>query len=446
VEVKVPEEPFTGTLILGRPTDRSITASLLWDRDAQVFLEYGTEPHTYRQRSAALSLEAGLPRNLTLESLSPDTRYYYRVRTGSGQGMPDPAPQEHTFHTQRAPGQPFTFDVDADPHWGETNFDSTVYAATMGLVAADAPDFFLDLGDSFMTEKLGPTSYEEADARVAGLRPFWAIPGPSVPLLLVIGNHEGEQGWGLDGTAENLSVWATRARQKYYPNPVPGGFYTGSGTSEPHIGVRDGYYAFTWGDALFVVLDVYWYGAENPGKDLWSFTLGTEQYRWLEATLSGSRAPFKFVFAHQLLGGIGTLRRGGVEAAPFYEWGGRNPDGSWGFSARRPGWDMPIHQLFVETGVTAFFHGHDHFYGKQELDGVVYQEVPQPSFARTNDSSSATEYGYRSGVILASAGYLRIRVEAGQAMVEYVKVYPPGAGSGLQTGTVAHSYTLSPRR
>jgi hypothetical protein len=40
---------------------------------------------------------------------------------------------------------------------------------------------------------------------------------------------------------------------------------------------------------------------------------------------------------------------------------------------------MPIHQLLVRNKVAAVFHGHDHLFAKQDLDGIVYQEVPQPS-------------------------------------------------------------------
>jgi hypothetical protein len=439
------ETPFGGTIILGRPTDRSVTASLLWDKDASVVLEYRPEGATAFARSAATQLLAGTPVNVTLSGLSPDTRYAYRVRTGSASGTPAVAPPEYHFHTQRAPGKEFVFDVDADPHHYDGSFVDSVYATAMRTVLADEPDFLIDLGDSFMTEKQAPAGYAQVEGIVASLRPFWAVSGPSVPLLLAIGNHEGEQGWKLDGTAENVSVWATKARQKYYPNPVPGGFYSGSSTSEPFVGVRDGYYAFTWGDALFMVLDPYWYTTKNPNQDFWNFTLGAEQYAWLKKTLRESKSPFKFVFTHQLLTGILGNPRGGTEAAPFYEWGGLNADGSWGFARQRPGWDVTIHQLFVETEVTAVFHGHDHFFAKQELDGIEYQMLPQPSYARTTESYSAAEYGYRSGVFLGSSGYLRLRVSPTKTTVEYVKVYPPSLSDGRKTGDVAYTYTLTPR-
>jgi hypothetical protein len=436
---------FVGSIILGRPTDHGVTASLMSDHAGDVWLEYGTQPGAYSLRSTHAALQAGVPLHLTIDGLQTGARYLYRVRTTADAGAAAVAPEEHAFRTQRPRGSEFVFTVDADPHWGETNFDSTVYTAAMGSILTDAPDFHIDLGDNFMTEKIGAANYAEAAHSVSAMRSYWGVIGPSVPTYIVIGNHEGEHGWELDGTAENLPLWAVRARQAYYPNPVPNAFYSGSTTSEPLIGVRDGYYAWEWGDALFVVLDDYWYTRLVPNQNYWNFTLGSAQFTWLERTLRGSSARFKFVFAHQLLSGINGNPRGGIEAAPYYEWGGRNADGTWGFTQQRPGWDKPIHQLFVETGVTAFFHGHDHFYDRQQLDGIVYQLVPQPSFARADGSQSATAYGYLSGEILSSSGYLRIRVSATQARVEYVKVYLPGLGTGLQTGTVAASYTLTPR-
>jgi len=236
--------PFAGTIILGRPTDRAITASLQSVRSADVWLEYGTQSGTYPLASAHVSLQSGVPLNVILNGLQADTRYVYRVRTAADSGSGVEPPAEHAFRTQRPRGSTFSFTVDADPHWGEANFDSSVYAAAMTSIRADAPDFLIDLGDNFMTEKRGAANYDDAVLSVSALRPFWALAGPSVPLYLVIGNHEGEQGWNLNGTAENLALWATRARQAYYPNPAPNAFYSGSSTTEPFIGVRDGYYAW----------------------------------------------------------------------------------------------------------------------------------------------------------------------------------------------------------
>jgi hypothetical protein len=246
---------------------------------------------------------------------------------------------------------------------------------------------------------------------------------------------------------DNLAIWSTQLRQLYYPNPTPNSFYTGGTTPDAALGsARDGYYAWAWGDALFIVLDPFWYTTPKPSpSDLnnnWNWTLGKEQYDWLKATLDSSSAKYKFVFIHNLVGGSNTDGRGGIEAAPYFEWGGKNADGSDGFDAHRPGWGLPIHQLLVQNHVSAVFHGHDHVFVKQDLDGIVYQECPQPSMARYDQTQMAQDYGY-NGVIFGSSGHLRVTVTANQVTVDYVRAYlPQDENSSQKNGMVSYSYTI----
>ncbi len=311
----------------------------------------------------------------------------------------------------------FVFTITADSHLDD-NTDHALYERTLKRAAADKPLFHIDLGDTFMTEK--HTNRADAAQQYIDQRRYFDLLG--VPVHLVIGNHDGESGRYLDGTTTNLAVWSRAMRMKYFPNPL----------------APDGrnHYAWETNNALFIALDPFWFSPRSRrNDDNWFRTLGKEQYAWLKRTLEASKAKFKFVFIHHLVGGADRQGRGGVEVAPFYEWGGKNADGTDGFAAHRPGWAMPIHQLLVANRVNAVFHGHDHLFVKQELDGIVYQEVPQPGDPR-GSTRSAAEYGYRSGVILSSSGYLRITVLAEQAKVDYVRT---DAGKG---STVAHSYGL----
>jgi hypothetical protein len=244
-------------------------------------------------------------------------------------------------------------------------------------------------------------------------------------------------------------------------------------------GMADGraanYYAFEWGDGLFVVLDPFWStterirggsgggsrrgaaggqggggrggpgggeagggGPKEPLKPVdgsWTSTLGREQYDWLGRTLAGSKAAHKFVFIHHLVGGMGGAEsRGGVESVPYFEWGGKNADGSDGFAARRPGWPMPIHQLLVKHGVSAVFHGHDHLYVHSTLDGVHYQCVPQPGNLAGN-MRSAEEYGYASGTLHGSPGHVRVGIaDDGTAKVEFIRTAIADAGGAAGEG------------
>ena len=306
------------------------------------------------------------------------------------------------------------------------------------------PDFIIDLGDTFMSDKVRPETYEIVEQRYLLQRSFFGLLCHSVPLFLVLGNHDGEAGWELDGTADNLAIWSTMFRKYYFPNPQPNEFYSGSETEEEFVGLCQNYYAWQWGDALFVVLDPYRYTQQKGGNksDGWSWTLGEKQYHWFRQTISNSNAPFKFVFCHQLIGGD-TQGRGGVEWVPYYEMGGHNMDDTWGFDQRRPGWDKPIHTLMVDNNVTIFFHGHDHFFAKQELDSVIYQLVPQPSHHNFKRANQAETYGYLSGDILPNSGHLRVTVSSSEVLVEYVRTYLPETENAERiNGQISHTYHI----
>ncbi len=431
---------FAASELLGRPTATSVTVNVVADTRLDAYFEYGTSAARCSAHTPTLTYAAGTPIVVALNGLRVDTGYFYRMRYRAHGAKTFSSRPQHSFHTQRAAGGTFTFTVQADPHLGDANTSQDLYRVEMGNVLADKPDFHVDLGDTFMTEKFNAGA---ADVGVDYLahRAFFDIPGASTPIFLANGNHEGELGWLRDGTAGSLAVRTTLARRQYYPCPVPGGFFSGSSTVEPFVGVRDSFYAWQWGSALFVVLDPFWYTTKKPQatKDGWGWTLGEEQYRWLRETLEGSSARFKFIFVHHLVGGLGLEARGGIEGAGNYEWGGQNADGSWGFDARRPGWGKPIAQVLKDAGVSIVFHGHDHIFVKQDLDGVVYQECPRPDLAKYTDTSLAAEYGYLQGIVRPNAGHLRVTVTPANVTVDYVRAYLPGDGPNRE---VAYSYSL----
>ena len=284
-----------------------------------------------------------------------------------------------------------------------------------------------------MTEK--HENRENAARQYLAQRFYFGQLCQSAPLFLVLGNHDGESPRGRGSDTDSLAVWSNTMRKRYFPNPVPDSFYTGDTMKHPAGGLLQDYYSWEWGDALFVVLDPFWFTQTQRGRsDNWKRTLGAEQYQWCKHTLEASQAKFKFVFIHHLVGGADNQGRGGAEAARFYEWGGRNADGSDGFKQNRPGWPAPIHQLLLQNKVNIVFHGHDHFYAKQDLDGIVYQEVPQPGYpGNGRPPRSAAEYGYLNGTILGSSGHLRVAVSASQVAVDYVRT----------DRSAAHSYVIS---
>lgn len=371
---------------------------------------------------------------ITLEGLAADTAYSCRLRWRRPGDAAFSAGKSHSFRTQRPTGASFRFTIQSDSHLDE-NSVLEMYQRTLGNVLADAPDFHIDLGDTFMCEKhtqpfdaVVMTAPDQATVNTRYLyeRGNFGLFAHSVPLFLVNGNHEGEIGYLSLGSGQDIATYATLARQNYYLNPIPNSFYSGDSMTEPLVGQRAAWYSWQWGDALFVALDPFWQTKTKSGSDGWSWTLGDRQYNWLAQTLSKSTAKFKFVFLHNLVGGLDGQMRGGVEAAPLFEWGGKNADGTSGFATKRPGWSKPIHQLLVDSKVSVVFHGHDHLYAKQDLDGIVYQEVPQPSAKNTNNAAMlATAYHYAAGTILASAGHLRVTVAPDKVTSEYVRAWLP---------------------
>jgi hypothetical protein len=445
-------------VLLGRQTDQSIALSVLAYSPTDIIVDYGTQSGVYTSSTAVNSVAANATSLITLSGLNTDSNYFYRIRYRATGGSAYTSDKEYSFYTQRAPGKTFSFDIEADPHYQDN--EPVVWAQTMANIAADKPDFLIDIGDTFMDEKFGASTLAQVMASHLAVRSQnLALIGASVPLYLVSGNHDPELGWLLSNStpSSNVAVWGVQARQFYYPCPVANNFYSMATTPDPYTGgPRDAYYAFTWGDALFIALDPFWYTCQGVAhnKDPWTWTLGKQQYDWLTNVLKSSNAKFKFVFMHHIIGGsMDGAARGGVELSSFYEWGGSNIDGTYGFTQQRPGWAMPIQDLLLKYGVTAVFHGHDHLYVKQILDSngngiprLIYQELPQPS--RSNQAiTSGILYGYHTGVLYPSSGHMRVTISPTSAKFDYVRGVTSTDTNALKSGVVnnqvQYSYTLN---
>ncbi len=444
MRTEVPAQPFD--LILCRPTDHEITLSVLAYEEREGYVAYGVRPGALTHETPRRRFAKGEPAEVVLGPLEAGTRYHYRFVSRAPGVARFESTAESSFTTARPRGSPFAFTIQADPHL-DYGIDPAIYEKSLRNAIAARTDFHVDLGDTFMTDKY--PSYTDALPHYLAQRYYFGIVGPTAPVFLVLGNHDGEQpGRGGD---EAMAVWSNLTRKKFFPNPVPNEFYSGNATPHRTAGLLQNFYAWEWGDALFVALDPYWYsvrargGGRDGPVDNWGRTLGREQYEWLARTLAGSTAKFKFIFLHHLAGGETPEGRGGAEASHFFEWGGKEIDGRETFAQKRPGWPMPVHALLVKHRVSAVFHGHDHLYAQQERDGIVYQLVPQPGHSRTDNTRSASEYGYKSGVIAGASGILRVNVSPERALVEYVRAYPERAESETRrTGAVTHRYTMWP--
>ncbi|MAG94350.1 MAG: metallophosphoesterase [Planctomycetaceae bacterium] len=422
-------------IILGRPTNDSITACVLAYDDLEGYLAYGIRSGQYSSKSDLTTFAKDEPVDVVLQSLEADTRYYYRLNCRKPEAKVFEHSDEFQFHTQRATGSPFTFTVQSDSHLDE-NTSGEVYTRTLTNALRDSPDFHFALGDTFMTGKY--VRPELSHGQYLAQRYYFGQLCHSSPLFFALGNHDGESG------NRGSNLWATQTRKRYLPNPFPNGFYSGNEREERSVGFPENYFAWEWGNSQFIVLDPFRHTtSRSRSGDNWYRTLGKDQYQWLKATLERSSASFRFVFLHHLIGGADRNSRGGIEAVPYFEWGGKSLGGTDDFDRQRPGWGKPIHSLLVEHDVTIVFHGHDHMYVKQDLDGIVYQLVPQPGHPRFGNTRSAREYGYVNGVVLSSSGHLRVRVAHDSVRVDYVRAYlPRSESSDRKNGDVSHSYLI----
>ena len=447
------------SLVLGRGSDQSVTVNSLAKATIEGFFEYGTSAGNYSSKTGLLTFAANKPVETVFASLQPNTQYFYRLQFRKPGETNFTARPECRFHTQRTTGSTFTFAIQGDSHPERSQMsEPNLYARTLLNAAADKPDFYICMGDDFSVAPIQEVSFDSVAARYTLQRPFLGLVAQSAPVFLLNGNHEQASLFNFNQADERhaVAVHAQNARNQFYPTPAPDKFYSGDTETLPSVGLPKDYCAWTWGDALFVILDNYWHspaqvdsgfheeeagGGKNghaggKQRDWWGVTLGDTQYHWFKRVLEQSNAKYKFVFAHHVLG----TGRGGVDDCDLYEWGGRNKRGDWEFAQHRPGWELPVHQLMVKHGVTIFFQGHDHLYCQQERDGIIYQEVPMPA---DQGYMAYNADRYQSGVKLPNSGHLRVSVSPENVKVDYVRSFlPKDETAQNKTGDIARSYTI----
>lgn len=472
------------TQVLGRPTNSSIAVSVLSSQPISTFVEYGTSKSRYSSKTSQLQTDPSTPAVFDIKGLPTGTKVYYRVNYKGASDANFVNGKQYSFTTARKTGATFSFSVHGDTHPERAGkmFNAELYGVTLANIASQQPDFHIMMGDDFSIDPLigkGQADKTNVEKIYSTHRNWLTTATSSVPLFLVNGNHEQAAAYLLDGTETNPAVLAGNARVKYYPLPAPDSFYSGNSTPIRGVGLPRDYYSWTWGDALFVTLDPYWHssnpvdnvaGVEDPtagkggggggggkkkggatpvetatstsagnGKvtNLWDIGIGDEQYAWLKKTLETSKAKYKFVFAHHVMG----TGRGAIEVSTNYEWGGIDPKGKSTFAKERPNWELPIHDLMVKNKVSIFFQGHDHIFCTQERDGLIYQSMPNPAddtFSMFNDDA------YKSGTKAPNSGHVRVTVAPAQAKVEYF-LAARSKDTSRKNLSVAYSYIVKPK-
>jgi len=403
---------------------------------------------------ASLALDAGSVVELVLSGLEPGTAYRWRLDVVEGDGGErsgaalQRAAVRGRFVTVRPRGASFTFAVFSDSHvfparlepelppqveqdegflayrldgvgWYRSTREKVANecAAMLGQLARETPDFAVSLGDVFDLHGRGFNwafdSQEVADAAHLEARKALGALADAGAIYQVLGNWEGESGCHPQAQRE----LAIRARERHAVNPRPDTTRFGGGVDED-------YFAWEWGDALCVALNVRGYtptahhlgdagNAEGRPDD---FTLGAEQKAFLERTLAGSDHLWKLLFLHHVVGGNG----GNPDDSAYGRGGGR---------AARVGEQAWVHGLCVQHGVQVVFYGHDHVFTDLAVDGVHYT-LPGTTSAPWRFKTEET--GYEE--FWPDSGYGRVGVSSAGLRVEFV----------TWGGKVVHAFDVAP--
>jgi hypothetical protein len=344
--------------------------------------------------------------------LAPGRRYSYEVAAA-----PDgtyATLYAGTAVTTRPRGATFTFAAVTDAHIEPpaqlppgTELDGTSWASdemTLAAVAKDVgkshPDFVLSLGDQVDYHILGfnatppDTSYPHLG--MLDYRRMFGDALGSAAHFNVIGNWDGESGCN---TAAEIEVSRSQ-RLLYLPGPMPATYPEGGSAAGD-------YYAFTWGDALFVVLNVMSYTPSchlldyEPGRpDDW--TLGTAQLGWLRTTLANATSKWRFLFIHHTVGGAA----GDATNSSYGRGGGQ---------AAHVGEQDTIHKMMMQYGVQVFFYAHDHVFTDMVVDGIHYT---LPGSAGAPWKFTTAETGYTR--YFPDSGHARVIVSPDSVAVDFV--------------------------
>jgi hypothetical protein len=101
--------------------------------------------------------------------------------------------------------------------------------------------------------------------------------------------------------------------------------------------------------------------------------------------------------------------------------------------------------MMVAEGVNVFFHGHDHAFVYQNLDGIVYLECPRPLDCSYSDGFYA-DGCYSHGVKRNNSGHIRVTVAPELLGIEYVRSVLPEdeplveGGEAVLNGDVSYSH------
>lgn len=456
---------FWGQELLCRPTPTSVEVNVIPHDLAEAYVEWGTDGVTFPNSTGVSFIMGGAAKNFSITGLTQDTQYWYRLQARPVGGSYSPGPTRTFVTLPSGPGAEGRILATTDIH--VTNQLALGLGTQMDLLEttlATAPDFlapdryhlWLDLGD-LVVIRAQRISFdeEEVEQRYRTAREYVDQAAHSLPFVLVRGNHEEVNGWDDDATANNTMVWSGEMLLKYFPPPLPNAYYEGNTTAHPEIGLPGNYFAFNVGSLRLRCLDPYLFSQTRPHNghgetggslDCWDWEMGQAQYDWLYNDFIAHPSAFSLVALHHLTSCYNVsgyyYGRGGIEVAdygvagrPSYEWGGEDETGANVLATKRAAFAHgSLHDMLVGRGNQVVLKGHDHFHGRQALDGMTYLTMAKP-----DDTGEHTGdlWGWRWSAFYPAAetffdensGFYSIVATDSAVTYSYIQTYPsPGAG------------------
>ena len=284
--------------------------------------------------------------------ITPDTKYCYRVMLGTTDLLgTDPTPR-FTSQVKTGSTTPYSFAVFGD--WGQAytggvNADQT---NVLKQISQSGARFAVMTGD---TAYPGGGQKEYGDLQQAGVDQstvfgptFWGVPGKSIPLFNVTGNHGFTNG-SVQVTNFPEQNTAAASNGKYAMETYPS--INGS-TSKSYPSM---WYAFDAGPARYYILTAAW-GDSNIGtgsvyqndRDA-HWTPSSPEYQWLQNDLQQHPNALKFAFWHY----------------PLYADSSSQPSDT--YLQGGPG---TLQGLLDSNNVAMAFNGHAHGYERNKADSA----------------------------------------------------------------------------
>lgn len=425
-------------------TNTTARVSVIFSNSTDAYISYGTSPGSYQYNtSVSLSNQKNTSIGFTLTNLVPNARTYYQAYIRpNGTEVYCPVYNERNFTTTKPKGVTFNFAFESDSHIFEAINNSVTglpdFNKTVTQINSFNPDFIMDGGDTVMTHYGSGTgqnnanTQEKADYRYLITRNIFAD-SYAYPIYMTLGNHEGEFDMGtFNDHNSTLTNHSATARLKYWVGVNNSIYpYGGSNDLNPHTSTPlENYFAFDYGDATFIVLDSYRYSNGSQITDDEQWTLGENQFNWLNQTLQASNKKWKFLYAHHILGGEDNY----TTDSYMYGDGG----GNYSQTGNQSYGQQAINPLMERYNAQFFIFGHSHMFNHDWANFTNYNRSLYVNYILSSTQTeevcvNANRNSLYTNRICQRGGYVQFAVSPYNVSFSMINA----------TGTKLYNYTVN---